>query len=340
MMAVLRPPGPMDAVMHEFFNLLSPAGTTPVHCTPLDSLRVFGAHGADAVSFLHRQLTNDIAKLPATEARFAGYCTARGRLLATTVVWRAPDADSVMGLVRAGLIDSVVKRLGMFVLRAKVSLDQPRAMVAGVTTEPSQLATLSASVGVTLPTAAWARVESATGTWITAPHAASALRWWWVATPEQASATRLGLASLMSWQPEATWQSADLACGLPWIDTATLDMFIPQTVNLDLVGGVNFTKGCYPGQEIVARTHYLGKVKRRMALGHIMLAVNESLPGQDVFDAQSPDSPCGRIVDAAGAGQVTVLFETRLDALEQSDLRLGSADGPTIEPAALPYSWA
>ena len=340
MMLMLRPIQSMEVLMHEFFSLLSSSSAPLVACAPLRGLRVFVARGADAVGFLHGQLTNDVAKLAPGEARFAGYCTASGRLLATTVIWREAQSDGVVGLVRAGLLDGFVKRLGLFVLRAKVVWDKPDALVAGVTAGSEQLAELSAAAGIALPTTAWARVDGPTGTWIAAPHDATALRWWWVASDEQARIASATLAPLMRLADESAWQAADLTEGLPWIDSATLETFIPQTVNLDLVGGVNFTKGCYPGQEIVARAHYLGKVKRRMALGHVELATGEGLAGQDVFDAQSPDSPCGRIVDAAGTTRVVVLFETTLDALEQPRLRLGSATGPVIEPAALPYALA
>lgn len=326
--------------MQEFFTLLSRSSRLPVRCAPLTNLRVFVARGADAVGFLQGQLTNDVAELPTAEARFAGYCTAKGRLLATAVVWREAESDGVLGLVRSALLDGFVKRLGMFVLRAKVVWDKPEALVAGITADPTELAALSAAAGVSLPTSAWARVEAPSGTWIAAPHDATELRWWWVATPEQARAADAALAPLMSLDDEAAWRAADLTEGLPWIDAATVEAFIPQTVNLDLIGGVNFTKGCYSGQEVVARTHYLGRVKRRMALGHIELDSSAGLAGQDIFDADSPDAPCGRIVDAAGAGRITVLFETTLTALEKPGLRLGTAAGPIIEPAALPYSLA
>src|SRR5690606_20468615 len=130
------------------------------------------------------------------------------------------------------------------------------------------------------------------------------------------------------------WHAADLAAGLPWIGAQTQDLFIPQTVNLDLIEGVSFSKGCYPGQEVVARSHYRGTVKRRMALGTLSAAVPAAEPGADIYDARQAGEPCGRIVDAA---ERTVLFEAPLDAVEGGDLRLGAPDGPAIAPRALPY---
>src|SRR5690606_1598918 len=132
------------------------------------------------------------------------------------------------------------------------------------------------------------------------------------------------------------------------------DVFIPQTLNLDLIDGVSFSKGCYPGQEVVARSHYRGTVKRRMAYGVISAAVDidaATLPGSDTFDAQDPQNPVGRIINAAKteaanphadepamATTVHVLMEVQLADLGRADFRLGSADGPVIELRALPYS--
>jgi folate-binding protein YgfZ len=118
----------------------------------------------------------------------------------------------------------------------------------------------------------------------------------------------------------------------------TQDLFIPQTVNLDLIGGVSFTKGCYPGQEVVARSHYRGTVKRRMAYGIVPgQAAATIMAGSDVYHAATPNEPCGRVIDAAGAPDASILFETTLSTLSSGDLRLGSVDGPVIQSRPLQY---
>jgi len=191
-----------------------------------------------------------------------------------------------------------------------------------------------------LPRAAWQRADLPSGTWIAAPSADGRLRWWWIASDEQLNEAA-PLAAVLGLAPASQWQVADLAAGIPWIATATQDVFIPQTVNLELIQGVSFTKGCYPGQEVVARSHYRGTVKRRMAYGTIADASLQgaALAGVDVFDATQPGEPIGRVVDAASeAGVASVLFETTLAALPEGDLRLGAADGPRIAAAPLPYS--
>ncbi|HEY9272115.1 folate-binding protein [Achromobacter sp.] len=329
--------------MHAFYTSIPVRAEGCAQCAPLDDFVVFSASGADALPFLHGQLTQDVTGLPADAARLAGYCTAKGRLLATLVMWRAApgaeDGPQLYGLVRRDLSQALLKRLSMFVLRAKVKLAAADLNVAGVQASPAEAAALETVTG-TLPRAAWQRADLPSGTWIAAPSADGRLRWWWIASDEQLDQAA-PLAAALSLAPASQWQVADLAAGIPWIATATQDVFIPQTVNLELIEGVSFTKGCYPGQEVVARSHYRGTVKRRMAYGTVADASLQAaaLAGVDVFDATQPGEPIGRVVDAASdAGVASVLFETTLAALPEGDLRLGAADGPRIATAPLPYS--
>ena len=180
--------------------------------------------------------------------------------------------------------------------------------------------------------------RAAVGTWIAAPSAAGERRWWWIASDAQLAGAS-ALAGALTRTDADAWRAADLAAGIPWIGAATQDLFIPQTVNLELIQGVSFTKGCYPGQEVVARSHYRGTVKRRMAYGRVEAGAQEgALANVDVYDAAQPDEPVGRVIDAARhAGSVSALFEIALAALP-GDLRLGAADGPRIAVAPLPYS--
>ena len=151
----------------------------------------------------------------------------------------------------------------------------------------------------------------------------------------------------------AQWHGQDISAGLPWIEAATQDLLIPQTLSLDLIEGVSFTKGCYPGQEIVARSHYRGTVKRRMHLGTIEQSPGLSLKaGADIFDAQGSEQACGRVINiaqpvglasddtnsASSAGNAYVLFETTFDALEHNALHLGARDGAPITLLSLPYT--
>ncbi len=313
-----------------------PSGTPgSARFAALPGLRVLAASGEDTLTFLHGQLTQDVTGLPPDAARFAGYCTAKGRLLATLVMWRG-QPEGWRALVRADLADSLLKRLSMFVLRAKVKFSLAELAVAGISAQAEDIPALAKAAGGELPAAPWGLAELPSGTWIAAPG--DQRRWWWIASPEQVASHGAALAAGLSQGDEQSWQAADLAAGLPWISAATQDLFIPQTVNLELIDGVSFTKGCYPGQEVVARSHYRGTVKRRMALG--TSALPAPALGTDVYDAaQAGDEPVGRVVDAAGTGeQAWLLFETTLAALPADQLRVGAPDGPAITLQALPYA--
>ena len=319
-----------------------PQQTGKARACALEAFAIVEIKGADAVSFLQGQVTNDIAGAPAGQARLAGYCTAQGRLLATFVMWREPqtqaqDVPTVRAIVRADIAPALVKRLGMFVLRAKAKLAVVPLAVAGMTSRTDTCAALESALGQPLPRLPWQVLSHESGTWIAVPGNPVG-RWWWVA-PANAPEACEALASHLSAGDPAQWQAEDIEAGLPWIQAATQDLFIPQTVNLDLIDGVSFTKGCYPGQEIVARSHYRGTLKRRMALGTLEgEGAGAVIPATDLFDANATGEPCGRIINVATAGGVTVaLFEATFDAVAHGALHVASLDGPRVTPRALPY---
>ncbi|ANN72463.1 YgfZ/GcvT domain-containing protein [Bordetella bronchialis] len=321
---------------------VSPSQDTRIYRADLPLLCMVTASGADAIDFLHGQLTQDVKGLAPDAAALAGYCTAKGRLLATLVMWRpaAPAADDpqaarLHALVRADVAEPLLKRLRMFVLRAKVTLSTAPARVTGVWTD-GDAAALEASAGGRLPREPWRRADLPSGTWIAAPSAAG-LRWWWIATDAQRQAAAASGAAFADGDAH-TWYAADLAAGIPWVGVPAQDLFTPQMVNLDLLQGVSFTKGCYPGQEVVARSHYRGTIKRRMAYGIVVEPAAAAVAvGTDVYDAADPKEPCGRVVDAVNGSNTAILFEVTLSALSSGQLRVGSADGPAIQPRPLPY---
>lgn len=305
----------------------------------LADLTVFQVTGVDAVSFLQGQITNDIASGNTNIAKLAGYCTAQGRLLATMVLNVYPDQESgipmVIGLLKKDLGQAVVKRLNMFILRSKVKLSLTETLVYGIKASEEQVLILEQMLSHDLPRQPWQTVHAASGTWICAPSF-NGYRLWWMATSEQFE-QQSNILNACTSRSANEWHALDIRCGLPWIETSTQDLFIPQTLNLDLIDGVSFTKGCYPGQEIVARSHYRGTLKRRMNLGYIDNLVN-ILPGSDIFDQHHPEQPCGRLINAAQDENVTrILFEATFEATGHNALRLGGADGPDITLDPLPY---
>jgi tRNA-modifying protein YgfZ len=307
---------------------------------PCPHLSCFEAKGADAKAFLQSQLTQDVNRLDQGQAALAGYCTAQGRLLASMVLHPASTGDSIFVLVSADLQEALLKRLRMFVLRSKVTLEaRPDVIIRAVSMNNPQLAHAQSQLGHVLPDDVWHFAHEPTGTWIKAPSSDADLnRYWWIATEN----AELELTANINDPAEARlstelWRAGDIQAGLPWIEQRTQDLFIPQTVNLDLTEGVSFTKGCYPGQEVVARAHYRGTVKRRMHLGQAPSGV-EILAGIDVFcPADGPD-PCGRVINSAlTSSGVWVLFEAPIKQTRAGELRVGTLDGPLLHLEPLPY---
>lgn len=310
-----------------------PAGA---HCAQLPGLRLIQASGADAFTFLHAQFTQDVLGLEPGQARLGGYCSAKGRMQASFVFWRHELDDGtacVRALVDASLAERFLQRLRMFVLRAKVTLEILDAEIFGVWADHLEAAeALAAALGdPALPP--WAvTTVNAELTYVSAPLAGAtpAVRWW-----------RIGPATAASDSCDASaeqWQAQDVAAGLPWITADVHELLTPQMANFDLIEGVSFTKGCYPGQEVVARSHYRGRVKRRTLLGSVSATAIQA--GADIYNGAAADAePIGRVINAArtAAGPSLVLFEAPLDALA-ADLRLDAGDGPQITLLDLPYS--
>lgn len=282
---------------------------------------VIRAHGADAASFLHGQLTNDVQGLDAGRARLAGFCSAKGRLQASFVVWRAGPQDFLLACSR-GVLPAVLKRLSMFVLRAKCSLSD-------ATGELPLYGLAGASAGaVAADLAPWQCVEAAGATFIRLPDAEGTMRAWQVG----------GSAPSVPSLPLERWQWLEVRSGVPTIEAGTVEAFVPQMINFELIGGVDFKKGCYPGQEVVARSQYRGTIKRRMSLFDVAAAASA---GQEVFHSGDAAQPAGMVVNAAprpDGGGSSLLVEVKLAALADGSLHLAAADGPVLVRQALPYA--
>ncbi|WP_075791217.1 CAF17-like 4Fe-4S cluster assembly/insertion protein YgfZ [Massilia putida] len=300
-------------------------------------LGLIAVAGEDAASFLHNQLTNDVAHLGTTEARLAGYCTPKGRLQATFLMWR--DAEAVYLQLPRAIQAPLQKRLSMFVLRSKAKLrdatDEARyAAVLGLGGAAAGEA-LRTHVG-TLPDAPYAKIDGDFGTVIRLADAFNQPRYLWLTTADDAIKALPALRATLALGGNAAWHLASIHAGVPQIGQATQEQFVPQMINYELLGGVNFKKGCYPGQEIVARSQYLGKLKRRMALATLLDAA--ARPGDEVYSVADPDQPSGMIVNAApnGAGGADALVEIKLAALD-GEVRHGSAGGTKLDFLPLPY---
>jgi folate-binding protein YgfZ len=273
---------------------------------------VIRAQGADAASFLHSQLTQDFALLDRAHARLAGFCTAKGRLLATLVGWRGGD-DEILLALPAETLAATLKRLSMFVLRAKCKLTD----ASGEFAVYGLLGTSAAEP--------WTLVRDGDAVQVALPGSGRALR----IQPADAPAP-VGAPVTAD-----DWAFAEAEAGMAWVRGATVEAFVPQMINFEVLGGVSFKKGCYPGQEIVARSQYRGTLKRRL---QVFETDTPAAVGQEIFNSTDPEQPAGVV---AGSGQregrTLIAAEIKLAALEGGSLHLGSAAGPTLQPRALPY---
>jgi folate-binding protein YgfZ len=305
--------------------------------TPLIDQGLIAWSGDEAASFLHNQLTNDVENLGATEVRLAGYCSPKGRLLATFLYWRS-DNRIMLQLPRQ-IQATVQKRLQMFVMRAKAKSHDAsdEFVVLGLAGHASS--TVLRTWFAQLPSAPFDKHDTEAGTLICLPNTNGSPRYQWVTSPTMAmQAWPLLTQSLRATGPQA-WRLADIRTGIPTVTQQTQEQFVPQMINFELIGGVNFKKGCYPGQEIVARSQYLGKLKRRMLLATVSGA--QALPGMEVFAGIDPGQPCGMVVNAESVGPDTseFLVEIKLAAIEGGVVHLGSADGAALTFKTLPYAF-
>lgn len=314
------------------------SGFTAVHTAgafmPLKQFGVIDVKGDDAASFLHTQLTNDVQHLDASTARLAGYCSPKGRLLASFLMWRTGDA--VRLLIAHDVQAPVQKRLSMFVLRAKAKLIDVTAEVGAIGFAGDVRAALS-GIFDALPDGVHVKVEGPHGALIRVPDAAHRPRFLWVGPKADIEAHLEKLDAKLTRATPELWDWLDIHAGEARITQATSEQFVPQMVNFDVLGGVNFKKGCYPGQEIVARSQYRGTIKRRTALAHAEAAT----PGDEVFHSDDPGQPSGLVINVAPAekGGVDCLVEIKLAALDNGSVHVGSASGPALTFLPLPYAF-
>jgi folate-binding protein YgfZ len=301
----------------------------------LAALRMLAIAGPDAATFLQGQVSADMVGLPSGACRHASLNSPKGRMLANFVGWRDPAVpDRFLVLLPPDLAQPVAKRLSMYVLRSKVTLadvsDQAiRVGVGG----PSGGDALRAALGG-VPAPFEVRIlGSATVLGLPGPRFVVITP---PATAESARADLLRRASAASYE---VWQWLTIRAGVPEITAATQDLFVAQTANWDILNGIDFQKGCYTGQEIIARTQYLGRLKERAFLFHA--DAGGIRPADRVYSAVFGDQPCGTVVNAAAApgGGSDLLAVLQLAAAERGDVRLGAPGGPTLASLPLPYAF-
>ena len=291
---------------------------------PLKHLGVIRAQGEDAAKFLHGQLTQDMVLLPAGQARLAAYCSPKGRVLASFVVVKR-SADDIVLVCPLDLLAATLKRLAMFVMRAKVRLSDATA--------DFDIFGLMGSALLQPTGVPWSATSPASGVSVVQLY------------PSGTTARQLCVSLQGAFLPPSgtnldagLWAWSEIMSGVATVEAATSGLFVPQMINFESVGGVNFKKGCYPGQEVVARSQFRGTLKRRTFL----TAADQLLrPGQEVFAGDDMEQPVGFVVQSAahpqeGGGYVALLCLQI--AANMAHLRIPDAPNCVIRLLELPYS--
>jgi len=300
----------------------APVANLAVHgVARLSHLGVIQVDGEDAAKFLHGQLTHDFALLGLSEARLAAFCSAKGRMQASFVGFKRSH-DQILLVCSRDLLPATLKRLSMFVLRAKAKLsDASDAFVIW--------GLAGTAVPAALPAAPWSQLREGDASAVRLYPADGAPRALWVA-PIDANAPA---GDVMTGD---LWNWLDVKSAVATLSQPVFEAFVPQMLNYESVGGVNFKKGCYPGQEVVARSQFRGTLKRRAYLVHSNAAL---AVGQEVFHSSDDEQPCGTVVQSAAhpAGGFDAIVSMQTSAALDGSLHAGSASGASLTLLPLPY---
>jgi tRNA-modifying protein YgfZ len=293
---------------------------------PLTHLALIEASGDDAKPFLHSQFTNDINHLAQGQAQHAGWCNAKGRMQASFLVWHQGDRY-FLGLA-ADLQEATQKRLQMFVLRSKVKLTALTDSTLMLGLAGPQAEEALADAGLPCP-AEILHTAVADGTTVLRLDASRLI----VVAPQSAMAAlwqKLTVKARPAGVP--VWRWLDIQSAFPLVTLATKEEFVPQMADFEKLGGVSFHKGCYPGQEVVARTQYLGKVKRHL---HRLNSQQPIKAGDVLHSPDNPDQSCGMVMTVApspaGGYEALAVIQSNF----AGNVRVGSLEGPQVEAAAV-----
>lgn len=290
----------------------------------LAHLGVIRVTGEDAVTFLQGQLTQDLALMGLSEARLAAFCNAKGRMQASFVVFRRND-DEILMVCSRDILAQTLKRLSMFVLRAKAKLTDASAdfEIRGLV--------LQATAGHALTP--WSRQDTDAASVVVLYPADGVPRALWCAPAGAAEPQGKALR-------EEDWDWLEVRSGIAMVTQPIFEAFVPQMLNYESVGGVSFKKGCYPGQEIVARSQFRGTLKKRAYLAH---STESASVGQEVFHAGDAGQPCGLVAATAASpdGGFDSIISIQTAAAADADhgrLTLGGLGGAALAIQPLPYA--
>jgi len=280
----------------------------------LNDLGVIHVFGEDAKTFLQNLITADIKNLSFKEtypiAQLSGYCTAQGRLTASFWIstTHPTEGDHFLIWISKDVAEYFVKRLKMFVLRSKVKIEYQlqESIIFGFIGEASEFNHLTS--------------QRAISDFIELPA---------VKGKDEKKESRFIFIPTEQFQIESNasdieyWNLLEVLSGIPRVTQATVDKFVPQMINFESVGGINFQKGCYPGQEVVARSQYRGTIKRRLFIMSMNLTPGSELliPGAEIYDANEPNQPVGMVVLSSFSkleNKIYLQVELKLDSVDKN----------------------
>ena len=317
-------------------NAEFPSGL-PSGVIKLEHLGIIRVTGADAASFLQGQLTNDVALLGMNESRLAAFCSAKGRMQASFTIYKHPALDAtqttpdIYMVCSRNILAPTLKRLSMFVMRAKAKLTDvtDEFSIYGLT---GNAINLIATKSINTPDKIIFNASTAI-----ALHPALGQNRALCMTPV-GDAVPVGEALSAE-----LWHWGEVHAGIATITAPIVEAFVPQMLNYESVGGVNFKKGCYPGQEVVARSQFRGTLKRRAYIAQIDATDTQPLVGQEVFHDSDAEQPCGMVVQVAKnpatdpSGGYSAIVSMQVSASTGGKLTLGSVSGANITLLPLPY---
>lgn len=298
----------------------------------LSHLGLLEISGADAVTFLQGQVTNDVKLLTGTNAHYSAYCNPKGRMLALFLAFA--HYDHLHFQFNRELLEPIMKRLKMYVMRSKVEIKDVSDSIIKFGINGPQTASMLEPIFSKIPTQDYELVSLDNGAILKLPSVNDDARFEIFTDSTNAPVIWNALKNNCQIVEKPHWDWLEIQAGIPDIELKTQEQFVPQMLNLDILNGINFKKGCYTGQEIVARTHYLGTVKRRTYLAEL---ANQNAPaaGDKVLDAAKNE--VGQIVRVAPntANGFDALIELRIEAKEAGNMTCNDA---AITLKDLPYT--
>ena len=307
-------------------------GTTGGILADLSHYGLLSVIGADARKFLQAQTINDVSELDGNRAQISGYCSPNGRLIATFLLFQHEEA-LLLRLPRP-MTEAVKKRLAMYVLNARVELaDASDKLTTIGYSAPDGDAVLESAIGeIPRETGDVVHQEGITIIRIVGPNPRFVLAGG--IGPIKSLWTTLNVTAAPV--GAFVWDRLNILAGVPIVSLATTDQFLPQMLNLDRIGGVSFRKGCYPGQEVIARVQHRGQVKRRMYLAYVGTD-RIPVPGDPIYTGKDKVTGTVLMAQPAPAGGTDMLIVIPTDFFETTTLHLDNNNGPVIEYRQLPY---